>query len=87
MAWSPLIIPPLPNISISGTILATSAHFLSAKGRRTLPVVPPAEYYLALPTGRKGSPEGSGSIRPGIVLVSVTAFAPFARAESARISA
>jgi hypothetical protein len=50
-------------------------------------VVPPAEYYLALPTGRNGSPDGKGSINPGIVLVKVTADAPLLRAASAKISA
>lgn len=35
------MIPPEPKISISGTNLATSAHFLKAKGLKTEPVVPP----------------------------------------------
>ena len=76
MPWSPLIIPPLPNISISGTNLATSAHFFNANGLNTGPVVPPGANNLAAPTPTIGSPLGSGSYNPGIVLVRVTALAP-----------
>lgn len=81
------MIPPEPKISISGTNLATSAHFLKAKGRRTEPVVPPDVNYLAFPTALVGSPLGNGSINPGNVLVRVTALAPLARALSASTSA
>jgi len=70
------MIPPLPNISNSGTNLATSAHFFSANGLRTDPVVPPGAYLFSLPTPTVGSPLGSGSYSPGIVLVKVTALAP-----------
>lgn len=57
-AWSPLIIPPLPNISISLTDLATSTHFLKAIGRNIEPAPPPGVYYLLWPTEFKGSPSG-----------------------------
>lgn len=79
--------PPLPKISISGIALAVSATFLKANGLKIEPVVPPAAYFFYLPTPTIGSPLGKGSCNPGIVLVKVTAWAPFFNADAHKSSA
>ena len=70
------MIPPDANISIYGTLLATSTHFRVANGLKIEPVAPPGVIYLSIPTPLNDSPSGNGSTNAGMVLVSVTAFAP-----------